>query len=129
MADTVSNITITNTAKRIVTRHISRSDGTGETAVVKVDKSTLTGLNKVEPSYFKIIRVEYNVSGMEVLVSADATTDRVLFRLQGTGFFDFEREGGLSTSASGDTGDILFTTNGHSAGDTYDITLSMVKHD
>ena len=33
----------------------------------------------------------------------------------------------LGNAGSGKTGDILFTTKGHSSGDTYSITLEMVK--
>jgi hypothetical protein len=134
MADVVSSIVLVNNPKRLVVKLMSRSDGTGESNVVKVDKSTYTGLNGLEPSYFRIERVQYNVSGMEVAVSVDATTDVVLFRLNGgaaavSGEMCFYEEGGLTTSAVGDTGDILFSTNGHSAGDSYDITLHMRKID
>jgi len=41
---------------------------------------------------------------------------------------DFQDFGGLSNNAgSGKTGDILFTTKGHSSGDTYSIVLEMIK--
>jgi len=41
---------------------------------------------------------------------------------------DFQDFGGLPNNAgSGKNGDILFTTIGHSSGDTYSIVLEMVK--
>ena len=44
------------------------------------------------------------------------------------GHMDFKDFGGLSNNAgSGKNGDILFTTKGHSSGDTYSIVLEMVK--
>lgn len=128
MADAVTSITLLNTPKRLVMKFLNRSDGTGESNVVKVDKSTYTGTNGLEPSYFRIDKISYNVFGMEVLISIDNTSDQNLFRLQnGSDTLDFREFGGISTSGTGDTGDILFTTNGHTAADTYDITLYLEK--
>lgn len=132
MADTVSTVTIYNSPRRLVIKFLNRSDGTGESNVVKVDKSAYTGLNGLEPSCFMLERVDYDVQGMEVQISVDATTDVVLERLEGYGTIDYTQDRkfpGLSTRATGDTGDILFSTNGHSAGDHYDITLYLRKKD
>ena len=44
------------------------------------------------------------------------------------GHMDFKNFGGIPNNAgSGKNGDILFTTKGHSSGDTYSITLEMAK--
>ncbi len=127
MADTVSVVTLFSSPRRLVVKLLSRSDGTGESNVVKVDKSTLTGPNGAEPTCFSIRKIEYDITGMEVALSVDATTDVVLARLEGQGCFDYEHCGGINTRAAGDTGDILLTTNGHSSGDHYDITLHLIK--
>jgi hypothetical protein len=129
MADTVTNSVVFNGRRKLVTRHLSRSDGTGETGVVKVDKSAYTGLNGKEPDSLVIEKIVYDVSGMEVLISVDHTTDINVARLQGWGKIDFRSAGGFQTAGAGDTGDILFSTNGHTAADTYDITLYFRKKD
>ncbi len=132
MADTVSTISVWETPQELVLKFLNLSDGTGESAVVKVDKSTYTNLNLVEPNHFNINRIEYNLSGMSVGIFVDATTDVKLAELGGTGgavsgHMDFTKFGGLSTKATGDTGDIYFTTTGHTSGDSYDITLYLKK--
>lgn len=131
MADAVSTVTVYNNPKRLVVKCLSRSDGTGESNVAKVDKSAYTGLNGAEPSGFAIERIEYDISGMEVLISVDHTTDVNICRLTtGQGVLDFRKVGGLITTGDGSTtGDILFSTNGHTAGDSYDITLHLRKKD
>ena len=101
------------------------SDGTGEAAVKKVDVSALFGA----PSTVKIDRIIYSVDGMTVRLLWDATADVVAFTIgNGTGVLDFTSIGGLHNNAgTGVTGDILFTTNGHSSGDSYSIVLEMSK--
>ncbi len=130
MADTVDVITLYNNPQKLAVLLLSRSDGTGESNVVKVDKSTLTGLDGTEPTGLVIEKIEYDVSGMEVLLSYDHTTDLRAIRLQsGFGCFDFTDVGGLYRTGSGDTGDLLLSTNGHSAGDSYAIKLVLRKKD
>jgi hypothetical protein len=60
----------------------------------------------------------------------DATTDVPAFVLApGQAQMDFSKFGGLINNAgAGVTGDIMFTTIGHSAGDTYSIILHMKKN-
>lgn len=131
MADTVSTIELFNSPERLIVKFLNLSDGTGESAVIKVDKSTYTGTNGLEPTSFKIDKIKYDVAGMEVALLSDHTTDIVLARLGGMGYgvLDYENVGGITTAGSGGTGDILLTTNGHSAGDSYDITLELRKID
>jgi hypothetical protein len=130
MADTVSTVVLFNQPKRLVTKHLNLSDGTGESNVVKVDKSTYTGPDGTEPSCFAIEKIEYAIVGMSVAISIDQTTDVKLFQLSDTGCLDFTSIGGVITRGDGSgTGDILFTTNGHTSGDTYDITLYLRKKD
>lgn len=98
------------------------SDGTGESAVAKIDISTLQG----NPSAVKIEKVWYNTFGMAVKILFDHTTDDTGMVLQGDGSFDFTSFGGLKDPASaGGTGDVLFTTVGHTVGDTYNIILQI----
>jgi hypothetical protein len=131
MADTVSSKVLSNTPRRYVIQIMNLSDGTGETNVVKVDKSTLTGPNGLEPTHFMLDRIQGDTAGMGVTISVDATTDVVLARLGGVGRvnIDYRAQGGLSTKATGDTGDILVSTVGHSSGDSYNLVLHFTKMD
>lgn len=131
MADTVTIKVISNTPKRLVVNITNLSDSTGESAVTKVDKSTYTGLNGLEPSSFAVEKVIGDAAGMEVYIYADRTTAVPIARLGGMGFHKatYRDVGGLQTSGAGGTGDILVTTNGQSSGDSYDITLFLRKKD
>lgn len=126
MADAVTSQTIIDGARNVVMKFTNLSDGTGEAAVLKVDVSALSGA----PSSVSIKRIIYSVSGMVVTMLWDATTDVPIVELGGnTGVLDFECFGGLPNNAgAGKTGDILFTTTGHTAGDSYSIILEMVKN-
>lgn len=122
MADAVTSQTLFSGAKRVVMAFTNVSDGTGESAVQKVDISTLPGA----PTAVKINKVQYDVSGMQVRVLFDHTTDDTVLTLSGQGIMDFCDFGGLKDPASaGGTGDILFTTIGHSANDTYTVVLDI----
>jgi hypothetical protein len=131
MADAVNTTVIYQDTVRYVVKITNLSDGTGETAVTKVDKSTLTGPNGLEPTELVVECIDADVAGMQVYLYADHTTDVPIARIGGLGRYkrDFRKTGGLSTAGAGDTGDILLTTNGHSSGDSYDITLYLRKKD
>ena len=66
---------------------------------------------------------------MSVKLLWDATTDVEAIHLKDTqGEFDFSSFGGLkNNSGSGKTGDIMFTTVGHSNTDFYWVVLEMTK--
>jgi len=76
------------------------------------------------------MRISHSVVGMSVQLFLNATTNVLLMEVaeSSNGHMDFKDFGGLSNNAgSGKNGDILFTTKGHSSGDTYSIVLEMVK--
>ena len=133
MADTVDVVTQYNSPRRLVVVMTSESDGTGESAVAKVDKSAFTGPDGTEPSRFMIEEIEYDVGGMRVLLEWDHTTPDEIAVLNGAGFLDFTKggkfAGKVDPASAGGTGDILLTTVGHTAGDGYTITLVMKKKD
>jgi len=126
MADAVSSQTIVDGGRNVVMKFTNLSDGTGEAAVVKVDVSALNDA----PTKVAIKRITYNVTGMVVSLLWDATTDVKIVDLGGdSGTMDFEAFGGVwNNSGTGITGDILLTTTGHTAGDSYTIVLEMVKY-
>lgn len=130
MADLVDSQVLINGSRFYVVVLTNISDGTGETAVVKVDKSTLTGPNGKEPSKLVVEKIEYALSGMQVRLFWDHTVDDEIAMLDGAGFFDWTSVGGKPDPGSaGDTGDIILTTFGHTLGDTYTITLWLRKKD
>lgn len=126
MADTVDSLVVHAGRRRRTVRFTNRSDGTGESAVVKVDKSALTGLDGTEPSKLVVEKIQYSIEGMSVRLDWDHDTDDEVVTLVGQGCLDWTNVGGLvDPGSAGGTGDILFTTNGHTAGDSYDITLHL----
>jgi hypothetical protein len=125
MADTVDTITMFNGTRKLTLRLFNDSDGTGESAVKKVDASTYTGPDGTAPACFVVEEIEWNVNSLgSVTLLFDATTDDELDILSGSGYKDYRKAGGLKDPQStGTTGDILLTTNDFVAGDSYDITL------
>jgi hypothetical protein len=124
MADAVSSQTILDNSRNVVMKFTNTSDGTGEAAVLKVDVSALNGA----PSKVTIEKIHYSVAGMVARLLWDADTDVTCVDLQGDGCLNAEKFGGLTNNAgTGVTGDILLTTVGHTAGDSYTIILEMKK--
>lgn len=126
MADAVTTQILVDGVKNAVLKFTNISDGTGEADVVKVDVSTLSGA----PSEVRIDQIWYSTNGMSVLMEWDATTDvpAWLIPLDQSDTLDFAKFGGIDNNAgAGKTGDILFTTVGHTAGDTYSIILWVSK--
>lgn len=131
MADAVTSQTIFDGSKRVIMKFTNISDGTGESAVLKVDVSALTSYNGALCSSVSIERIEAVTIGMGVDILWDATTDALCMTLGADSFFgfDFARFSGLTNNAgAGKTGDILFTTVGASSGDRYTIVLEMLKN-
>jgi len=130
MADVVSSQLLSDGLSQAVMKFNNVSDGTGESAVLKVDVSTLAvNQNGAACTGVTIRRIHASVNGMSVNILWDAATDVSSF-IVSPGIYSFD----LSTAplwnnaaASGKTGDILFTTIGASSGDTYSIILEMIK--
>lgn len=129
MADTVTtNVMFSATnARRYIVHLTNVSDATGETNVVKVDKSALTDASGREPTSLKIASIRWNIQGFTyVKLSTDRTADQTLMFLSGNGYDNFEAYGFLKeASTTGDTGDLLLSTVGGAAGSTYDVTIEM----
>lgn len=140
MADAVTTNVILDNATHYIAHFTNISDGTGESAVKKVDKSAIAvASDGAEAGSLDIEKVQFSCNGMSVRILWDHTTDDLALVCDGTGVYDFTGNGmhlgnlyrleGLKDPRStGDTGDILFTTSGHTAGDTYSITLFCRKN-
>jgi hypothetical protein len=101
------------------------SDGTGEAAVLKVDVSTLAPA----PGEVTIQKIVYSTTGMSVDILWDATTDVVAWHIPADrdGEYCFGDHPLKNNAGTGKTGDVMFTTIGHSANDRYTIYLHMLK--
>jgi len=131
MADTVASQTIDDGPKYAVIKLTNVSDGTGESAVTKVDVSSLaSNANGVACTGATIQKLWWQCTGMKVSILFDATSDVLAIQLgeNQSGYHDYTSFGGLTNNAgSGKTGDIKFTTVDHSSGDTYTIILYLKK--
>ena len=131
MADAVTSQTIQDGEKNCIMKFTNVSDGTGESAVAKVDVSALSSNSAgVSCSEVRVLRVSHAIVGMSVQLFFNATSNVLLMELaeSSNGHMDFTDFGGIPNNAgSGKDGDVLFTTKGHSSGDTYSIVLEMVK--
>lgn len=126
MADAVATQILVDGPKTAVLKFTNISDGTGESAVTKVDVSTLAG----SPTEARITQIWYTAAGMGVDILWDATTDVLAMTLEqgATNHIDFRCFGGLYNNAgAGVTGDINFTTVGATASDRYTVILEISK--
>ena len=131
MADAVATQTIIDGSKTAVLKFTNVSDGSGESAVTKVDVSALAN-NSIGQACTgaSIQKIWWQCTGMKVSILFDATSDVLAIQLgeNQSGYHDYTSFGGLTNNAgSGKTGDIKFTTVGHSSGDTYTIILYLKK--
>ena len=131
MADTVASQTLQDGIKQAVFKFTNVSDGSGESAVKKIDVSALSTNERGQAcTRVTIDEIWWQCNGMKVQVLFDASTDLLCIELgeNQSGHHDYSSFGGLTNNAgSGVTGDIMFTTVGHSSADTYTITMKVRK--
>lgn len=126
MADTVDSLISFSGDRRHIVRLTNVSDGTGESAVVKVDKSALTNSNGTEPGKLAVKSVRWAIQGFtSVRLFWDHDTDDEVMVLSGNGYECFDAAL-VDPASTGGTGDILLTTAGAVSGATYDITLEVL---
>jgi len=137
MADTVATQVVGQTADDLIIHCLNISDGTGETTVIKADKSAYLARDGAEPASLDIAWVRWAVQGFtSVRLLWDHTTDDRALVLSGSGYDDFR---GASQEvvptncylkdprSAGGPGDLILTTAGASSGATYDITIGLRK--
>ena len=131
MADAVTSQTILDGERLFIAKFTNISDGTGETAVTKIDVSTLARNSfNLACNGVKINRIWANTHGMEVRILWDATTDQFAWMIPQNTTYDmsFDSFGGIpNNSGAGKNGNLLFTTADASAGDMYTIVLECLK--
>ena len=125
MADTVDVKVLRSNTNRYVQHLTNESDGTGESAVVKLDISTLSLPDGTTPVTASVESIEYSVSGFNyVVLEWDATTNDEIAVLTGSGYIDWLDVGGAhDPQSTGSTGDVVLTTDGAIDGASYDITI------
>jgi hypothetical protein len=131
MADAVTSQTLIDGPAHAVLKFTNISDGTGESAVTKVDVSALeSDQNGLACSGVDIERIWWQCIGMKVQILWDATSDAFCIELgeNQSGNHDYTVFGGLTNNAgTGKTGDIKFTTVGASSADTYTVIMYLRK--
>ena len=129
MADTVQVTTINDGDRNLVVQLTNTSDGTGESAVTKIDISTLSFSDGEVPNSLSLQEIQWNMQGItSVTLEWDATTNDEMVLLNGNGYKNFEDSGGLpDPQSTGSTGDVALTTAGATSGGTYDIVARFKK--
>jgi len=133
MTDAVTSQTIIDGDHTCVMKFTNVSDGTGESDVKKVDVSALNARSGdgAACTGVSIKRAWFWTAGMSVNVEWDADADVLVFTLPADreGGYDFSGFGGIPNNAgTGKTGDVFFTTVGHTNLDTYTVILEMTKN-
>jgi len=128
MADAVTtNVLHDGTADNYIVQLTSESDGTGESAVVKIDLDDLLTSKGFKPTELVILRCVYQISGFNYVVLAwdRQPSDQTAIVLFGQGEFDYRPYGGLHDPKHDQdgTGDLVLTTDDASDGDSYTILL------
>ena len=133
MADAVATQTIQEDGKTAIFRFTNVSDGPGESAVNKIDVSGLNTDPMTGKSCTSVTLqcIWYSTVGMGVKIFFDASTNVLAWELRADDArtIDFTNFTGIPNNAgSGKTGDILFTTVGHSSGDVYNVIFQVKKN-
>ena len=131
MADTVTSQTIQDGERKAVLKFTNISDGSGESAVTKIDVSELAK-NSAGSSCTEVAisKIWWQCVGMGVELLNDATTDTLIIALSpdSNGMHDYSSFSGIPNDAgSGKTGDVQFTTIGASNTDTYTVIVEVLK--
>ena len=131
MADAVTSQTIQDGERKAVLKFTNASDGTGESAVKKVDVSALTANHLGQAcTSVQINKIWWQCTGLSVKIDFDASTNVLAIGLSenSNGHHDYSSFSGIPNNAgSGKTGDLDFTTVGASSGDSYMIILELIK--
>ena len=132
MADAVTTTSVVDGPRTAVIYCTNTSDNSGESAVTKVDVAALSSSPEGDAcTGVRLQKIVFTNVGMGVKVLWNATTNVIAAQLPAdySDTLDYSDISGLPNvaAASGKTGDIKFTTVGHSSGDTYSVVLYCLK--
>jgi len=137
MADAVTSQTIEDGGKNLVMKFTNISDGTGESAVAKIDVSALDSNPSTGASCSRVVlqRIWFSNVGMGFSLYWNATSNMFICQApkDWSDTWDFTDSSitlpGIPNNAgSGVNGDLLLTTNDHTSGDTYSVVVWALKH-
>lgn len=133
MADAVTSQTILDDGgKNLIMKFTNISDGTGESAVAKIDVSALTSSAITGQACNRIVlnKIWFSNVGMGFSLYWNASTNMFICQApkDWTDTWDFTQSSqnlpGIPNNAgTGINGDLLLTTNDHTSGDTYSIVI------
>jgi hypothetical protein len=131
MADAVTSQTLLDGERLAIMKFTNISDGTGETAVTKVNVANLARSGSGQAcTGVTVTKITSVCHGLEVRMYWDATVDVPFFlsTINTNYENDFSSIGGITNNAgAGKNGNIVFSTADQSLGDTYTVVLEMVK--
>lgn len=131
MADAVTTQTLLDGERLVIMKFTNVSDGTGETAVTKINVSTLAGHNGQACNGVILNKIWSTTNGMAVNILWDATTDVLAWTIPTDTNYHMcfgEHLGGIPNNAgAGKNGNVLFTTVGAGVNDSYSIILECIK--
>jgi len=131
MADAVASQTLVDGDRVAVMKFTNISDGTGENKVLKVDVSSLSSnIAGKACTGVDITDIIVCTEGMGIILYWDADTDVVITTLTQNSVYRLKMAdfgGYINNAGTGVTGDVLLSTVGHTSGDSYTITLKMLK--
>jgi len=133
MADAVTSQTILDDGgKNLIVKFTNISDGTGESAVAKIDVSALTSSAITGQACNRVVlnKIWFSNVGMGFSLYWNATSNMFICQVpkDWTDTWDFTQSSqnlpGIPNNAgSGVNGDLLLTTNDHTSGDTYSVLI------
>lgn len=131
MADALTSQVIQDGGRTAVLKFTNVSDGTGQSEAVLVDVSSLSAdpVTKQACTGVTLQKITFSNIGMGVELLWDATTNVPLLNLpqDWEDTIDFSDFGIPNNSGAGKTGDILVTTVGANASDTYLLVITVTK--
>ena len=133
MADAVTSQTILDDGgKNLIMKFTNISDGTGESAVAKIDVSALTSSAITGQACNRVVinRIWFSNVGMGFSLYWNASSNMFICQApkDWTDTWDFTQSSqnlpGIPNNAGGGiNGDLLLTTNDHTSGDTYSVLI------
>lgn len=138
MADVVTTTIYENGPRNAIVGFTSVSDGTGESAVTKVDATAsgpfgvmLQGRLVYPGVHLEVVGIYYDIMSMKLRLQWDAAADTDFLVLGGApaewNFMDQRGFGIKNPNNTGATGNINFTTIGANLNATYTVILKLIK--
>lgn len=127
MADAVSTQVLLNGTVYYTVHLTNLSDGTGESAVKKIDITALIGPNRLAPRALSLVEAKGAITGMAVKLYSNFGTGVKPFLIAAGSplHICLVNEGGIPDVGSGtNDGSLMLTTVGAASGSTYDLTLT-----